>query len=309
MDSYAVLGFPSKMNIYKQKVKWTHNGKKFNGVINIRQRSKLNYLPSEKGPDYRGFWRDDQLTGVIVVSSNFKKGISDKLIANYKKYYKDMGLTFTSIEVNDAMAFLEEIISSGEADYVIKEAHSQGNEKYLFQLEKTSKIIRGSIKKGNHKGEEVYLIFPNRSHGPFQKLFPRDMETWIKKRSDKNGAELLYLNSSCNSSYIASNEIAAVASPLFSNIPASSFTTVFKHTKEDTKKVILDGLRRGDTYQEIRNKMQKTFKYQPLGYNDFIFPDENRYYSKYAPSGNNLIDVQISIIDEHGQPYYMDEQF
>jgi hypothetical protein len=298
-----------RINIYEQRVNWMHDGKEFHGTIRMRRKDGFDYLPKVKAPHYQEWWRDGRLTAVVVISNNFSKKSSAKLINNYIGYYKEAGFEFSPlIQVKDILAFLKKKISSGEVDYLIKEAHSQGDEKNLFRIQETSNVIEGSRKAKDSKEERVYLIYPSSPKGRSQRLSPQAMGLWIKERSGNGGNQLLYISSSCYSEYKAGNEIAAVASPLFIDIPASSNTIVFTNTKEDAKRIILDGIRGRQTYQEMRIRLHQTPRYKQSRDNDFIFPDDRRYTYKFAFSGDHIIDVQIDIEDAHGKPYHLDEQ-
>jgi hypothetical protein len=298
-----------RINIYQQRVNWMHDGKEFNGTIRIRRKDGFDYLPKGKDPHYQGLWKDGRLTGMVVISNNFSKKSSTKLINNYIGYYKEAGFEFSPfIQVKDTLAFLKKKISSGEVDYLIKETHSQGDEKNLFRIQEASNVIEGSRKAKDGKGERIYLIYPSPPKGRSQRLSPQAMGLWIKERSLSGGDQLLYISSSCYSEYKASNEIAAVASPLFVDIPASSNTIVFTNTKEDAKRIILDGIRGRQTYEEMRIRLHQTPRYKQFRDNDFIFPDDRRYTHKFASSGAHIIDVQIDIEDAHGKPYHLDEQ-
>jgi len=134
---------------YRTHVKVTEGGASFPPKI-------------EDKPDYGAFWRDGQLTGLVITGTNFR-GEAVATLDEYLSYYQEKGFVFSekSQSIDNVPDFLKMRVAGGQLDYFIKEAHTGGDSKNLFRTDLRGSVLKGIRKDGKGKiQEEIELIYP-----------------------------------------------------------------------------------------------------------------------------------------------------
>ena len=305
IQTIPVIG-PKPPELEKPKiteVAWTHQGKPYTAQMKIASKKSDAAVAKGKSPDYDKMWENKKMSGVVLVSDNLGD-FKAKATNHYIQYYAEQGFNFDEpVNLKDSEAWLKDHISDGTVDYVLKDAHSGGNTSNLISFSKSQKLLKGTKELPNGKKEEIYILAPgSEADGPQQTLSYDSMGEWMKKREQSKQGPMVYLNSSCWSMDQAKYEIPAVHSSLFVNIPATSKTTTFINSKEGTKYHIIEGLREGKTYEQMRKGMATTKRYQ-TGTNQYKFPDQQEYQDAFS----KLTEIQVEIKDGKGKPYSLEE--
>lgn len=289
-------------NSYSE-VQWQLGGERFKLEINKIEVKKPETI-SNFAPDYNAFWKDKVLTGLIMVSSNFAAKASSKIVP-YTAYYKDKGYHFQpEVIIENGKEWMQNIIESGELDYIVKEAHSFGNDRTFFSTSEKIRLRVGHKELGNGRSEVIYFSTPLPSAEDH--ILNKDMKQWMEVRESKSGGSLFYVNSSCNSMDQAKNEVPEISSWLYNTIAATSLTTTFSNSPESSKYPILEGIRNGWSYEQMRAKISKTPRYVKQGQNQFKFPDEP-IYQKHLGHKPIHINLELFKYEKDGslQLYFM----
>lgn len=287
-------------------------GREYEVEYKIEQMQKPLYNPNAS-PDYKKLWEDGKLTGVVVEGVGFYRA---NVSQNYLNYYRQQGFEFGEPVKADgngnksAQMVLKELISSGEADYLVRDSHSGADLVNVLTYNKNAQIIRGEKKLENGKTEVVYIVAAEKSK-PEQivsgsniddyrnKLQPEDLKEYMAKRTNP----MILLNGSCSSMAKVVQQVYRLQDPKLVNIGFSTNTLSFTNRDESTKKLFLDGLRQGKTYQEMRDNMRsKSKRYATddlrLRKDVIIFPDDP-VYDKALTSFKFDLRYQIRVQDDY----------
>lgn len=290
-----------------QEVKWSYQGKKYEARISLDKVALTReVIDTSKSFRYGDLWKDQVLRGVVVSGSNLGPGASARVLDQYRAYFLDKHFHFSEPEViPDLPAYLKSKVAGNEPmDYFIKEAHSDGDEKNLFRLNKRAKISRGEKINADGTKEVIELIYPapesaEEASNPKERsvlLSNREFGSWIKEREKKVGTQLIYLNGSCSSYSKAVFEISAAASPLFVNLASMSSMDTFANYADNIVYIALEGIRSRLDHESIRSKMREfNAEYREKRDNYLAFPDEAIYKEKIGDLVRIPLDVDIKI--------------
>lgn len=256
---------------------------------------------SQKGQaslPYAKLRNDGRLTGVFVVSPNLNIPF-EGLIRKIFQYYTSKGFLFgmptlrspednkglqdwlsrsylfprSPYRVSDGKAWLKEKLASGEIDYLFKESHSAGSDTVL-ELAKSNYLLVGRKPGLLGYTEMVYILYPSQqdSNGDVTDfLSSSELNEWLVERKKKNGAEFVFVNSSCWSTSKAVQELTHDTSGLLIEIPTFELIPTFSNKIDNPERNLLESLRQEKDYQSMREAM-KTLKKSP-----FILPNEPQY--------------------------------
>lgn len=277
--------------------------KKYKIDLKVSQIRINDYIDDSPSPDYKKMLADKKLTGMTLISPNLGSW-KDKTSQNYLSYYLDKGFKFGEpTELNDSSAWIKEKIGSGEIDYILKEAHTGGNNYDLIGLSLKHKIMIGKKQRSDGSEEVIYLLFPQEDVESMRISFS-DMNELMEKREKNGNGQLLYLNSSCWSMDDAPETVGRIKNKGFINIASPSKTTTFFNGENSTKYRIIEGIRNQKNYAEIHAQMAETSRHKH-GYNDFIFPGEKRYSENISDGSDYIEDYDIKLFDENGKQLFL----
>lgn len=298
----------------KERVTWQYGKDRatYSATIALnREQIDRPLVSTAKAPDYQEMWKGKVFRGVIIAGSNLGLGLTDKVTKSYIEYYTKQGFIFGDAkDENNIVGYLERKVSGAEPmHYFVKEAHSDGDEKNLFRMTSSGKVLTG-VKMVNGRKEVVDIVFPSADTSSTL-ISNQDFGRWIKAREKAKQPELVYLNSSCWSKTKAVYEISAAASPKLINIPTTTSMVVFANNEKNVMRAVVDGIRNGRTYEEIRSSMQSDPGYQSGQKNVFIFPDEEKYKTNITDVLRVPVDVETKISKSKpggkAVPYSIDE--
>lgn len=300
------------------EVSWIHNGEKFTAkvVAKTSHRTMDDIVKFTEAPDYARLLKDKKLTTAVVTGSNLFSDSAD-VLGEYLQAFKDRGYKFEKdVHIPDLYAFLQEKLSSGEIDLFIKEAHSDGDEKNLFRIFKTSELKVGRKKLPNGEEEVVYLVYPSpgatgsEANETTKLISNSEFGEWMRAR-EKSDVPLYYLNSSCWSNTKAKAEIQAAASPALVEIPSLTTMSEFTYEPGSVMYETVMGLLDRRTFDELEERMLKDPSTAGGQDNILLWPSvsgKEKYVEKVLSGFKQPIDIQVQVFDSKGRPYHFDEQ-
>ena len=297
----SIDGIFSGMNVVDGFVQWSLLGEqtayRAHVKVNIQDQYEVRWLVDRTGPDYEGVWKDQKMTGLIVVGSSLRS-FSRTLLENYRSYFKKQGFQFSEINVPDFKPFLEKTIGQCEIDYFLKESHSDGDERNVFRFDRVNSVLKGVRSTEQGREEVVYLAFPKPFYFKDRKtslLSNLDLAELVSQREKRGCGEITYFNTSCWSHVKARYEIESVNSPLFINIPSISLSDTFLDQEGDAIYELVHSYRNGLDFKGFRKSLEKNEGYRSGKVNRYIFPDEKRYSDSIFEHISIPLRIQIDL--------------
>ena len=286
--------------LINNSLEWSiHTGNSYRAhlQINIQDQHITPLITRKSGPDYENIWKDQKMTGLIIIGSSLRS-LSKDIVENYFSYFEEQGFQFSDISVPDFQFFLKEKISNCEVDYFLKESHSDGDERNVFRFDRVNIVLEGTRQTETGQTEVVYLAFP-------PPLFPGERETLlfsnlelaelIKQREDKGCGEITYFNTSCWSHVKARYEIESVNSSLLLNIPSKSLSYTFVNREGDAIRELIQAYRNESDFDGFRKSLKKNEGYQSGKVNQYMFPDERKYHDSIFQHISIPLKIQIHL--------------
>ncbi len=325
---FSVLGLPpiavprEKVDdpiLFDKEISWSANDASYSAHVKISQLDFIkSIVPTEKTPRYDQLFADGALTGVVVAGSNLR-GTTAQVLNDYRQYMVDKEFVFPDPPVKKTVKlkdFLKKGISDGSFDYLIKEAHSDGDEKNVFRMNSIADVETGvrtfvdPVTKKELK-EIVHIVFPNKDETKKTELLKNEeFGKWIQAR-EKNEApfngQFVYFNTSCSSKTKAIHEVEAASTPAFLNIPTSSTTKVFLNQEKNAEYLLLTAFRAGSDFKGMREELSKNNDYKNKLGNTFLFPDDEEYKNSITDVVKFPLKVDLKILDSQGEEYNIDQ--
>ena len=282
--SYDLL--PEKINegmeIFNDFIKWRlANGDLYRAhlKVNVQDHYKRQFVRKTAGPDYKSVWKDQKMTGVIVIGSSLRY-FSENLLKNYRSYFEGQGFQFSYMETKDFKSFFQERVAKCEIDYFLRESHSGGDEQNVFRFDLVNSIFKGSRHVKEGQMEVVYLVLPKPFYlkkRPTGVLSNLELAQAINEREQNGCGEITYFNTSCWAHVKARYEIESINSPLFLNIPSTSMSDTFLNQEGDAIRSLIHSYRNGLNFNGFRESLENNKGYKFGKINKYIFPDEDQY--------------------------------
>ncbi|OQW48208.1 MAG: hypothetical protein A4S09_13950 [Proteobacteria bacterium SG_bin7] len=296
------LYLDTKNTIYVDQT-WNTGGQKLSAEIKIQHipvGGKL--VTTEPSPKYGDYWKDRKKFGIIFASPNMTWSAQSHYLDHYTRFFqeRDFVLSLSQEKIN-LRSLIKEKIISGELDYLIKNSHSMGDDRNIFELDSYVQIKRG-LKDSESGIEEVFIAYPHKD-AKSELVTNNEFGAWIRERQEKGGGELFYINGSCTSYGKAIKEIQATRSPLFVNIPTLNTYNFFVNNDESGLKMILDVFFLEKSYAEMDKSMRQSDWFKE---NDdyFIFPGSEEYKKEIEKNIRTPVEIEIKLIDGNGVEYY-----
>ena len=290
---------------------WQHAGKKYVGRIAGKAIPvKSDWMIKEPSIRYNELLSDGVLRGMVVAGSNL--GQSKETLNEYRAYYEESGFTFEDpIAVDNFKEYLKaKVIGKEAVDYMVKEAHSDGDDKNLFRMTKAVSIIIGTKKAGKYV-EKVEIVYPDHNRGN-ELLSNQEFGEWIRTRESSKIGQLVYINSSCWSKNKAAAELGAARSATLVEIATTTVAYTFVDRSTNTLRILLEGLRTASDYARIRERLANSPRYSGKKEDQYIFPDEPQYEQMISAGLRTPVAYSISVFEQGGDgratPYHFDER-
>lgn len=291
-------------DVQNKKYTWEHGGEKYSADAKVKVMEPLDRMISKsKTPDYKALKKDGKLTGMMIVGANLSTG-SGWLIDGYISYYQNAGFEFKEAKSVDAISFFKDSVKSGEVDYLIKEAHSDGDEKNLFRANKYGRLYEGTLKKKDGTTEVIYLMTPDADKRDSKLISNQEFGQWTRARG--KDSPLVYFNASCGSSSKVISEVAAAHSKNLVPIATISSVRTFSPSPHNGTHEMLEAFRSEKNYDGIRSALHNTTNYKK-GEDHYIFPDEESYDTFIRKNLKMNVDIELSVKDKDGNELHIDE--
>lgn len=299
----------------KKDFAWSYNGEKYTAETKLKVLEPLaSLIPKDKSPNYSAMKKDGKFSGMMVVGSSLSHQAG--LVDGYLTYYQNEGFEFGPPKTVSTIDFFKDKVQSGEIKYLIKESHSDGDEKNLFRANKTGKLLEGVKKGPNGLVETIYLLGPeedkpssgqNSSPVPQRTALISNQEfgRWVRSRPKET--PLVYFNGSCNSVRKVLAEVAASHSSNFIPIATASSVYTFSDSEKNGTRQMIDAFRKGRDYEGIRAALKKSEHYGNQSGDVYIFPDEKEYDARVRKNLKMNIDVETDVKDKNGNILNIDE--
>ncbi len=288
----------------QRKISWIYEGAPFTADAKITVLEPLaNMVSKDKSPNYAALKKDGKLTGMMIIGSNLSSGAS--VVDQYLTYYQNAGFRFKPAKSIDAVNFFKSSIQSGELDYLIKEAHSDGDEKNLFRANRFGRVFEGTLDKSDGTKEVVYLLAPDSEKTDTKLISNQEFGAWVRARGKNQ--PIVYFNSSCSSTRKVISEIAATHSPNLIPIATSTSVLTFVNNETNGTRQVLQSFRDGKDYEAIRSDLQRTANYL-RGRDHYLFPDDKEYDDVIRKNLKMNLDVEVSVRDRSGKEVHIDDK-
>lgn len=249
--------------------------------------------------------------GIVVIDSNLEVELTKSTLLEYRRYFEQVGYKFANTRPNpDLFGLLASRLSSraDAVDYLIKEAHSNGDGDTVMKIARRGFELRGVKPTGGSETEAVEMIY-NLESDPTEYLVSNaDFGGWLSKRYYSQLHPLVYIDTSCWSYVKAALELGWMNSQEIMEISALSPVNTFEANDDNAEKVLLDGIRTGSSFGTIRSHLNTQAGYAS-GYEDrFVFPDEETFARKIASYGTRSAQFSRQLFtwnDKNSQVKYL----
>lgn len=288
---------------------WKTGGNNLTAQLRLKQIPSKQLFPARRGPNYQSLWNDGILTGLILLGSNLGQ---DAPIAGeeYIRYYRDQGFSFNLFpeKILNVEEFLKERISSGEIDYLLKDAHSGGVRLDWVNVINQADLRIGTRKRPDGKIEKVYVLMPS-PEGSSRTISTNEFGSWIQNRDRTGKGEFVYFNTSCFSGDRAALDVAAAGTSQLLLIPVHPKHTAsfFTNKPEDAIYQLLESIRSDQNFDGFRDNLRKVPEYQKKSNNVYLMPDDPEYQQEIIQDLNDFpIQSKIDIRDQSGREVHFD---
>jgi hypothetical protein len=302
-------------DIITHNLSWRVGNKRYHANLQVILGAEIDSIaPTIKTLDYKKMWADKKLTGAILPGSSMGD-FTYELLSEYKAYFRSRGFRFSQRKVvSDFTKFLREAISSGRLDYVVVEKHAGNPNDFVNEGE--IHIGRKRLSDGNE--EVIYVYYPHKEKQESESgklISHRQIAEWMKiRQSSRYNGQLLWADTSCSALDEVHQILNVVKDANLVGIASSTSATTF--TNDDGSAIfhLLNGLRKGHNFSEIRDKLKKNVVEYRREVNDtYRFPDDPQWKEEVRDNIRGekprTYDLEVQVTDERGQAVNMSDFF
>jgi hypothetical protein len=175
------------------------------------------------------------------------------------------------IIIERALDYLKDGITGqkNKLDYFLKEAHSDGDYRNLFSINKKMFLVKAKLQHEDYL-EEIDLLYHDDSYDA-EFISNQLFGEWLKEREEKyNGGQFIYLNTSCSSYTKAAAEIGTAASKLLTVIASSTSVYTFSTSPDNSTFHLFEGIRKMLPFADISKSISGLR-------GSYVFPKEDNY--------------------------------
>lgn len=287
---------------FTREAAWEHGGQRYSAAISVGLHPDAQVTVGNRAAlPHQDLWADGKLVGALVVGSNLATERA-KIVDWNVNYFQNAGFEFgPKMPVVDVSKWVSEKVSSGEIDYFIREAHSAGDEKNLGKFPVDGFRQKATRRTEDGKIEEFHLVWPQSEFPQSKHLSNAEFGEAVRKRK----TPLVHVNGSCWSCDKAWSAMEAARSPLLIELP--SITPVYGVSNvTHAQMVLLDGVRNGSTYADMRKRMDADPIVRAYGKNKFILPNEPEYQKRILDRIPYPVSSKVVVIDGRGEVVNID---
>jgi hypothetical protein len=223
-------------------------------------------------PAYESWAKDGKIRGIIWPDYGFEPADAKETMNEYLSFYRGQGFRFRKETVSNFPKWLKQKISSGEADYLVREAHIP----LSMALVEKGTLMVGTSADGAH---EVMLLFPDKMNGNEGAVMSLlDLDAALKSRAKKDsGNELLYFDTKCNAFSTACTLPQKIESANLRVIAADGVATTMVDRPSSPIRAMLEGLLNQEDYAAIGKRLQKARKRTEGNEDNYLLPGTPKY--------------------------------
>jgi WD40 repeat protein len=290
------IDLPELMGAPKIKVEQGSKSENYHGDLAVSYLPDMKIIPEEQSFQVKTAQSagDKSFTGLMMFG--YDLGDEQYIFDEYVSFYKDRGYKFKAAEtVTDIKAWATDLIAKDKLDYLLKEAHSDGDEKNLFQFYNKVKMLHGQKGSGS-KMEDIYLTFPIKD----------DQSPLVLWGNDEFGAAVhkrqlpfSYLNTSCWSVAKAPFEIQEARNAKFYNIASTTMVDTFYNQEDSAMYQLIRGLLEGKDFESVRGEKYLGMNKENLSgeNNVYIFPGQEEYAAQIESKLSIPVSVDLKLFN------------
>ncbi len=295
-----------KKGVLKKKITWTQNKKVFSARIQASVRKDF-LIPAGEYPPYQNYWKDNQLTGMVIASSTINPLMEDEFtLRGYQEYLKALGFKFQAppVKISDARKYLKEQIKTGKLDYLVRQVYRvsprvEPNDKDIFSISKKLNLLVGAKKRQDGKEEKIYLLYSQAGAYEQAAISPDELMSWVENRE----FPFTYFNlSGWNSHLQTTDHLQKIRKPNLIEIASYSKNNTPRLPSKFIVENVLTAFRDGKSYEELLKSFQvqdffgrpKALTQAALDAYSLLFPNTGEY-EKIILDPNILWPLQIEI--------------
>jgi hypothetical protein len=289
------------------EVHWKLGNHTYSAAVKVEALSKSLSATSYKDGFPFEDLRRGGLNGIIMTGTNLRDN-AKWVMDQYLEYYAAKGFHFEPDKpVTDVPKFMREKIQSGEVDYLIKEAHSDGDDQNLFRIDKNATVKVGTLRKDDGMLENIFLIYPSSTETQNQLMSNHEFGEMVRAREKTSKSPLVYFNTSCWSATKAVNELDAADSDMLIDIPSTTLCYSFQNRKGNRLFQMIESFRNGDNLKETL-KASKLDEVSPESDQDvYLYPGTPEYERRIEAVRKLRLNIEVKVKDGQGKPYYLDD--
>lgn len=271
------------------KVDWLHGEDSLTSEIKVFKRPSDFVVPAVTGPNKVQLLEDGIYHGLVVIGSNINLELLNRTRDNYLSYLEQNKFTIGQPqEIQNPLEYIGKGISGdGEKiDYMVKEAHSDGDYRNLFSINKKMFMVRATLQRDGYK-EIIDLMYHDGSYAP-QFISNQMLSDWMKARDAKKGGQFIYLNTSCSSSSKAAAELGAAESSNLVIIASASSVYTFSTDQTNSSYYLFDGIRKMLDFTTIAELIKNNRGV-------YIFPHQEQYKTSIVNNINKGFDISSKV--------------
>lgn len=292
------------------KITWTHGTNSFTATLRLSTMPLAYAHKSQEYFPYSSMWNDERLVGIALAGTNMK-GFQLKTMDQFKNYYVARGFVFenTMPPLTDVKAFIQEKVITGEADYLIKEAHNRGGDSMVaMRLTPRVTVLKGTRSLEDGKFEVIYLLVPEpEPRWQSTVISLNEFSGWLDLRQRHGVGPLVYVDAGCWSDRNIQDLVAING---FDKVwPVTSTTVVrsFENSPLNTERLWLDAFRSGQSMADINAAMKQNKEYLNGTKDLIINPGDLLYQQRIVDPLRRLpIAFDFTIQNEKGETYDTD---
>jgi hypothetical protein len=220
----------------------------------------------------------DARRGLIVLDVTLDRKEVQASLAAYKSYFRAGGFAFFTEPkaLADAPAFVENAVTQGNLDYLIRDGHSDGDDDNVVNLFKEGFVLSGSKVDGG-KVETIDILYRLKKKPKNAILSYADFAQALDRRSQKMKNPLVLVDASCWGVEKAWFGLAHAPATQIMEITASSPVNFFANSRRSATRMVLDGILRGESFATLRARLNELPRYADGREDRFVFPDDPLY--------------------------------
>jgi hypothetical protein len=227
--------------------------------------------------------------GLIVLDATFSPEDVSGVVNEYMTAFRSEGFVFSEQKaVADLPRYIRQrFLASPRIDYLVREGHSDGDDDNVMTVYRNGFVIDGK-KTQNDVAESISILFGESVNSKERRIPEYQFAALVNEWHKQSRKPFVYLNTSCWGLEKSWVNFGYLSPARFMEIASRAPVNYFSASHADAVHIILDGIRRSDSFDTVRSKLASIETYSS-GYEDrFIFPDEDAYPKPFAQLHRSL---------------------